>query len=100
MYLGDRYLSKLVDQEARLQLARLQLALDGSTFDRRFAHWSFATAISEADQLARLQLARSKSVQDCGVALQLARLQLARHQLARSGSDACDQLARLQLARL
>ena len=59
--------------------------------------------MSVADQLARLQLARSKSEQDCGVALQLARLQLARLQLARlqlarSGSTASDQLARLLMS--
>ena len=105
MYLRAGYLSKLVDQEARDQLARLQLALEGSIFERRLAHCCWAMAMSSDDQLARLQLARSKSVHDCGVALQLARdqlarLQLARDQLARSGSAASDQLARLQLARL
>src|SRR4051794_4364033 len=35
MYLRQGYLSKLVDQEARLQLARLQLALDESTLGAR-----------------------------------------------------------------
>src|SRR5215218_6543194 len=98
---GGRYLSKLVDQEARDQLALLQLALLGSMFASRCEHSSFAAAMSlstsaicslvrSPDQLARLQLARD----------QLARLQLARDQLARSGLIASDQLARLQLARL
>ena len=63
MYLRAGYLSKLVDQEARDQLARLQLALEGSIFERRLAHCC-AMAISSDDQLARLQLARSKSVHD------------------------------------
>src|SRR5215211_4335214 len=119
---GVRYLSKLVDQEARLQLA-----LAGSIFARSSEHSCLAAAISASmvaicwsvrpspDQLARLQLARlqlardqlarSRSVQVCGVALQLALDQLALDQLAldqlaRSGSIASDQLARLQLARL
>jgi len=73
MYLRAGYLSKLVDREARDQLARLQLALEGSIFESRLAHYCCAVAISSDDQLARLQLAR---------------LQLARDQLARSGSAA------------
>jgi hypothetical protein len=64
MYLRAGYLSKLVDREARDQLARLQLALEGSIFERRLAHCCCAMAISSDDQLARLQLARSKSVHD------------------------------------
>ena len=57
-------MSKLVDQEARDQLARLQLALEGSIFERRLAHCCCAIAISSDEQLVRLQLARSKSVHD------------------------------------
>ena len=61
--------------------------------------------MSSEDQLVRLQLVRSKSAQDWGVAvqptlLQLVRLQLVRAQLAWSSGGACDQLVRDQLVRV
>jgi hypothetical protein len=59
MYLRAGYLSKLVDREARDPLARLQLALEGSIFERRSAPRCCAMAISSDDQLAR-----SRSVHD------------------------------------
>jgi hypothetical protein len=43
---GVRYLSKLVDHEARDQLARLQLARLGSTLERSCEHSALAAAIS------------------------------------------------------
>jgi hypothetical protein len=57
MYLRAGYLSKLVDREARHQLARLQLTREGSIFESRSAHYCCAVAISSDDQLARLELA-------------------------------------------
>jgi hypothetical protein len=57
MYLRAGYLSKLVDREARHQLARLQLTLEGSIIESRSARYCCAVAISSDDQLARLQLA-------------------------------------------
>jgi len=91
-------LSKLSTRRPRLQLARDQLARLGSNLLRSDAHWSWPTRCPVADQLARLQLARSKSVHDCGVALQLARDQLEADQLARDqlreAVAASDQLAR------
>jgi hypothetical protein len=58
MYLRAGYSSKLVDREARDQLVRLQLALEGSIFERTLAHCCCAIAIASDDQLVRLQLVR------------------------------------------
>jgi hypothetical protein len=54
------YFSNEVDQLARVKFVPLQLARVGSIW----VHASFAYWMSASDQLARLQLARSKSEQD------------------------------------